>query len=62
MSSLQDAVEIIREHCYLMVNGCQAVGFTDGVGDKAGVIDPFRHVSLITGQDENMIEIQVSCL
>ena len=42
-------VEVVRVDGHLVVDGCQTICLADGVGNKRGVVDAARHVTLITG-------------
>ena len=45
---------------HLMVDGGEAVGFADGVGDERGVVDALGHVAFIAGEQQHVVEVEVA--
>jgi hypothetical protein len=44
-----------------MVDGSQLISFANGVGDERGVVDTARHIPLVAGKENDVLEVQVAC-
>ena len=55
-------MEIVAVDGYLVVYGGEAVGFAYGMRDERGVVDSLRHITLIAGEDEQMVEVEIAGL
>ena len=62
VGALEKAVEVVFVDGHLIVDGGQAVGLTDGVGDERGVVDAARHVALVAGEEQHVVEVEVAGL
>ena len=60
LGALQQTVEIVLIDGYLVVDGGEAVGLADGVGDKRGVVDASGHVTLVAGEQQHVVEVEVA--
>ena len=59
---LQQTVEVVGVDAYLVFYRCQFVGLAYAVRNKRAVVDAARHVALIAGQQQHMVEVQVARL
>ena len=60
LGALQQTVEVVLVDGHLMVDGGEAVGFADGVGDERGVVDALGHVAFIAGEQQHVVEVEVA--
>ena len=60
--TLQQAVEVVLVDGYLVIDGGEPVGLADGVGDERGVVDASRHVALVAGEQQHVVEVEVTRL
>ena len=60
--SLQQAVEIVGIDGDLVVDGGQFVGLSDAMGNERRVVDAPGNISLVAGEQQHMVEVEVARL
>ena len=55
-------MEIIGVDGHLVFDGCQFVGVAQTVGNERRVVDAFRHVALVAGEQQHVVEVEVARL
>ena len=60
LGTLQQTMEIVLIDGYLVIDGGEAVGLADGVGDKRGIVDATGHVALVAGEQQHVVEVEVA--
>ena len=60
LGALQQTVEVVLVDGHLMVDGGEAVGFADGVGDERGIVDALGHVAFIAREQQHVVEVEVT--
>ena len=53
-------MEIVLIDGYLVIDGGEAIGLADGVGDKRGIVDATGHVALVAGEQQHVVEVEVA--
>ena len=55
-------MEVVLVDGYLLVDGGESVGLADGIGDERGVVDASRHIALVAGEQQHVVEVEVTRL
>ena len=62
MGTAQQVLKVEFVDSHFVVDGGESEGFTDAVGDKRGVADATRHVTLVGREQQDVVEVEVSGL
>ena len=54
-------MEVIAEHRHLVVDGGKTVSLAHKVGNERHVVYSFGHVSLVAGEHQHVIEVEIAC-
>ena len=55
-------MEVVLVDGYLLVDGGKPVGLADGIGDERGVVDAPWHITLVAGEQQHVVEVEVTRL
>ena len=47
---------------HLVIDGSESVGLADAIGDEGGVVDAAGHVAIITGEQQHVVEVEITSL
>ena len=62
LGALQQAVEIVGVDANLILDSGQFVGLADAVRNERAVVDAPRHVALVAGEQQDVVEVDVARL